>query len=234
MDNDQLDIQESFEKTLINSELPDVVIDLAEISLDNLIDLKDVKDLPLIKTFVGLLEFGANVHDRLFLKKIIAFLANLHGVDVAERKKMIRKINDSNKYRIHVGEKLLYIIDRCNDYESAEMVSRLFGAFIEGKIEYSDYLIAAEAISFNPASDVKWFIEEYNEWINIDDLNVPLHTGLFTIRTEEVNVDVENEDDHKALLDGAKPLRANVSGGGVWAQPSRAGKVIYEVLADVS
>lgn len=47
-----------------------------------------------------------------------------------------------------------------------------------------------------------------------------------------VDVCVDNNDDYKALREGANPIRTTVSGGEVFAEPSRAGKIIYKVLKD--
>lgn len=54
-------------------------------------------------------------------------------MDTNQRQKMISDIDSSQKYKIQVGEKLLYIIDKCDDYTKSGIVSLIFKAYIEEK-----------------------------------------------------------------------------------------------------
>lgn len=224
------DIQKAFDETLQGSQLPDAGVDIVEASIDSLIDNDVLKEIPIVKTFVGLAQVGANINDKLFLKKILSFLKGISDTDEDERTKMIEEIDSSEKHRIKVGEKLLYLLDNCRDYESAEILAKLFSAFLAKEISYDDYRIAAEVVSEVAAEDISWFIEEYAEHLNVDDIYVPIYTGLFMLSSDVVQVSVRENDDYKAIRGGASAYVAEADGGGVWASPSRAGKVIYKVL----
>lgn len=223
-------IQGSFNQSLVNTSLSDATIDLAESSIDKLIDNEVVKNIPIAKTLIGAMQAGANIRDRLFLKKIMAFLQNLDDVDVETRRKMINEINDSQKYRLEVGEKLLYIIDNCNDHEISEIIAKLFVAFLYEDISYNEFIIAAEIASRLTINDIEWFLEEYADSIDIGNLYIPLNTGLYMLSYEPLQAQVEDVDDHKALMEGSYSQRINTQGGNIWAEPSRGGKIIYSVL----
>ena len=59
------DIQKAFDETLQGSQLPDAGVDIVEASIDSLIDNDVLKEIPIVKTFVGLAQVGANINDKL-------------------------------------------------------------------------------------------------------------------------------------------------------------------------
>ena len=66
-------------------------------------------------TFVAIKTAG-NIQDRLFLNKILTFLFHLKDTDAYQRQEMINDIDRSGIYQVRVGQKLLYIIDKCDDH----------------------------------------------------------------------------------------------------------------------
>jgi hypothetical protein len=107
----------SLEETLKDSDLQNVSTGLAEVVLDSLIDDGIAKDIPIISTVVGLGKVALGIKERLFLKKIIYSISELKSIPPKKRKYFVDKINSSGKFRAGVGEKLLFIIDRCEDHE---------------------------------------------------------------------------------------------------------------------
>lgn len=129
----------SFEKTLKNTDLQNVSIDLAEVAIDQLIDDGVFKDIPILGTIYGVGKAALQIREILFLKKIIYFLTEIKDVPPYKREQMVETINTSEKFRTKVGEKLLFIIDRCEDYEKAQIIAKLFKAFINETIDYNDF-----------------------------------------------------------------------------------------------
>lgn len=223
------DIQDSFTKTIKNTALSDVAIDLTELSIDNLIDNEIIKQIPIVKTFVGIVHAGINVHDRLFLKKILGFLNEINDIDESTRNQIISKIDDSKKYRIKVGEKLLYIIDSCEDYEHSGNISKLFREVLSHKISYDEFLEASSIVAKLTSNELRVFLDAYNVWYMSDSANELTHTGLVYFETEEVEVDLEKvtQDDHD---DPEEHYRANVSGGETIIKSTAAGDTVFEVF----
>ena len=46
----------------------------------------------------------------------------MNSISADECEKVISEIDNSKKYRIKLGEKLLYIIDKCDDHEKSEII----------------------------------------------------------------------------------------------------------------
>lgn len=223
-------IQNSFDLTLTNSNLQNLNIDIAELTIDSVLNDGLLKDIPIVGTIANLSKFGANIHDRLFLKKILSFLNQLKDIPVDKRKKMIGNIDYSKKYRIKVGEKLLYIIDSCDDYEISELISVVFRVYIEEKITYDEFLKTASVLKNLNIDDFKWFIKEKKyHYFNLDDIGGLVGSGLFELHYEEVNVEVSNRINPITREHDSKKFETDVDGG-VSVSLSRVGKIILEIF----
>jgi hypothetical protein len=226
-------IQNSFNTTLIDSNLENLGIDISELAIDSVLQDGLLRDIPIVGTIINLSKFGANVHDRLFLKKLLSFLNKLESIPSDKRKELIENIENSKKYRMKVGEKLLYIIDSCEDYEISELVGFLFKAFTEEKITYDDFLKGASVLKKLNMSDFKWFIKERKSYyFDLDDVGDLLSSGLFELHYEQLDVQVRDQDDYKVLRDSpyASKYKTEVDGGGVSVHLSRAGEIILEIF----
>ena len=228
----QNNIQSSFDLTLKDSNLEGLSVDIGEFAIESLTDVEVIKDLPVVGIMVKLTKFGANIRDHLFLKKIISFLIGLNEIPVDKRKKMIEKIDGFKKYRVKVGEKLLYIIDSCDDYETSELVSKVFKAFVEEKITYDEFLKTASVLSKLNISDFKWFIKNGKAYFyDLDDVNDMINNGLFNIQYDDVTVQVKEKDhfDPPTILKPEK-YKAEVNGG-VCVVLSDVGEIIIQLFS---
>jgi len=155
-------LSNSLERTLKDSNLQNVTISLAEIFADSLMEDGIAKDVPIIGTVIGIGKTAIGIKESLFLKKIIYFISELRNISTEKRNAMIEKIDNSGKFSTKVGEKLLYIIDKCDDHEKTQIIARLFSAFLLEKINYDEFLRASHIIDQVMIDDLKWFVE--NGW----------------------------------------------------------------------
>ena len=160
-------LSDSLEHTLKDSDLQNVTISLAEVFADSLMAEGIAKDIPIIDTVIGLGKTAIGIKESLFLKKIIYFISELRNISATKRHEMIDKIDKSGKFRTKVGEKLLYIIDRCDDHEKSQVIARLFSAFLIDTICYAEFLRASHIVDSVMNDDLKWFIE--SGWEDEDD-----------------------------------------------------------------
>ena len=70
LDNLSLDVT----NVLCSSNLKDVSIDLAELTLDSILKNEALKNIPVVKTLLSIIETTQNISNYLFLKKIVTFL----------------------------------------------------------------------------------------------------------------------------------------------------------------
>lgn len=225
----------ALETTLKNSDLQSVVLDVAEVGLDSLLNEGVFRDVPVIGAFVGLMKTGANIQDQLFLKKIIYFLSNLKDITPEDRKKFIVDIDNSKKFRVKVGEKILYIIDSCEDFEIAELVSKVLKYCLEGKITYEEFLKISSVLKDMNKVEFDWFLksrEKHYFNFELNDVGDLVHTGLFEIRYEQISVSIEKEWDHKVFRENPKAseYRTGDVDGGVSVRLSRVGEIVLEIF----
>jgi hypothetical protein len=158
-------ISETLTETIKDDKFQDVIIDLSETTLDTLLKDGALKDIPIIGVLFGIAKTTLTVQDKLFTKKLMVFLLQLKKTSNESRKKQIEKIEKDPEYKTKVGEKLLYIIDKCEDHEKAKYIGKLFQCFIEEKIEYENFLRASRSIELTYLGDLKRFINE--KWKNM-------------------------------------------------------------------
>ena len=218
-------------KTLLNSDIASVTQDLAEVSLDMILNDGILKDIPVISTIVGVGKTMATVRDQLFLKKIIYFISSINDIPQKERLEAIDRIDSSDEYRVKVGEKLLYILDRCEDHKTAEVIAILFGAFLKKEISYSDFLRSSSIVNNIFLDDLRNYVNKEQDYhFKIEDIGDLLNSGLYEIRMDPTEVSVEDQDDYKpeskykARVDGGT-LEANISGIGTIIKYTLRGKI---------
>lgn len=230
-------LSSSFNQTLKNSNLQNATIGLAEVFADSLIEDGIAKDIPIIGTVIGLGKTSMGIKEILFLKKIIYFISGLKNISATKRHKMIDRIDNSERFRTKVGEKLLYIIDKCEDYEKSQIIALLFSAFLSERISYSQFLRAAHIVDQVILEDLKWFVEsgwenedgwkyrveDRDDYMTLDEAGNIATSGLFELVSPEVMV--RDQDDWKRA---SEPYI--VEGSELTVRISDIGKKIKDIL----
>jgi len=194
MDNIQK-ISTTLTETIKDGEFQSVTSEIAEVLLDGALTEGFLKDFPLIGSLVGLVKTGVNVKDKLFIKKLITFLTQLNEIPADKRKKLMDDIDNSQKYRTKVGEKLLYIIDKCYDNEKAEILGKLFNAYLAEKINYDDFLRAATCVENVFIPDLLKFVDDRWEEFNVEkDAESLLTAGLVNLGQIEPSIDKKTQE----------------------------------------
>lgn len=181
-----------FTDTLKDEKLQDVTIELSEAVLDSVLDDGLFKDIFGLSTIIGILKTRDNYSDRAFLKKILYFISNVNDISAEERDKMISDIDDSMEYKVKVGEKLLYIIDKCDDHEKAQIIGALFKSFLAGLITYDDFLGCALVIEKCLVKDLKYFVRENIIKYKIKESSELLNWGLLEVAPLELKLKKNN------------------------------------------
>jgi hypothetical protein len=200
-------------EAITDSNFQDVISNLGETTLDNLLDSGILKDIPVLGTIVGLTRSTMTIQDKLFTKKLISFLFELKATSSEDRKKQIQKIENDTNYKTKVGERLLYIIDKCEDSEKATYIGKLFQSFIEEKIDYDDFLRASRCIEQTHLEDLKRFIKEKWNKLSMEEAGDLVGAGLMV-----------------AIYSEPKIVWDSIEDGTLSVQTSYIGKKIQELL----
>lgn len=211
------DLSNAFSETIKDTNLKDISVDISEILVDNLLEDGILKDIPIIGTILKLGKFSLNLKDHLFIKKIIYFISELKEVSPKKRNEIISKIDNSEEYRTKIGEKLLFIIDKCEDRIESEYVAKFFKAFLNEEIYYSDFLRCTYILQNIFIEDFEYFINhnppekksfEMFNWSlypNEADINL-INAGLLGKEISEISI--RDQDDWKSsekyVVEGGK------------------------------
>lgn len=225
MDQKFLDSIQSLDKTLLESNLSSIYIDGSEILIDSILDDGLLNDIPIVSTFVNLIKTSSSISSALLLKKIIYFLDGVKDIPPEKRYKMINAINDNNKYKTKVGEKLLYIIDRCEDHDKASLIAELFKAFLNKEIEYKDFLHGSSILNSMYPDDLKSFLELDEKVLYAEDAMPFVSFGLCSISFEMPELEYNPPSDWK---DGPEEYKLN--GGEAIASITDIGKKLREIF----
>lgn len=227
------DLSNAFTETIKDTNLKEITVDISEILVDNILEDGILKEIPIIGTILKLGKFTLNIKDHLFIKKIIYFISEIKEVPPVKRNELISKIDSSEEFRIKIGEKLLFIIDKCEDHIESEYVAKFFKAFLNEKIYYSDFLRCTSIlqnifiedfeyfITFNPPEKKYSRANDWSEYLSEIDINL-INAGLLGREIGEINV--RDQDDWKASE------KYIVEGGKEYIYITDIGNIIREIL----
>lgn len=221
------EISAALTETVKDGELQKVTLELAEVLSDSIMDDGLLRDIPILGTIASLYKASSNIQDKLFIKKMVYFLSNLKDISKEKRKQQIEKIAAEKKYRTKVGEKLLFIIDKCDDLEKSEMIGILFSQYLEENMDYDDFLRGADCINRTCLPDLLYFITEDWSCLYVDDGGSTfLSTGLMELTPIEPQGEIKknrnsmSENDYKVELSDFEML----------CYLTEVGKIIRRVL----
>ncbi|MGV3589433.1 MAG: hypothetical protein ACO1OF_20670 [Adhaeribacter sp.] len=172
--------------TLRSNEFQDLVVDLSETTIDTFLEDGIIKDIPILGALFKSKNLISTIQDRLFVKKLFKFLKQLENTTSEQRIIQINKIEQDEKYRISVGEKLMYLIDKCEDSEKAEILGILFKNFILSNINYDDLLRCTNSINSLSTIDLREFIKKdaFIETFIKSNANIYINSGLVNFKLQ--------------------------------------------------
>ncbi|MFG5012596.1 hypothetical protein ID106_18640 [Vibrio cholerae] len=214
-------LSKSLEDSLKKDDLSNLAIDLGEVGIDAILEGGLLRDIPILSTIVSSINVIGCVRDALFTKKLISFLSELSDVSVEQRRSMIESIDNSNDYKIKVGEKLIYIIEKAEDHYTSKIIAIFFSEFLSGKITYNQFLKISRIIDSMFIDDFLEFASDSSEPMDFYSDNTFINTGLVDVYYEPVVVtDGDKYDEYDKY----------VTSGGVSLYVTRIGEIVRSVL----
>jgi hypothetical protein len=67
-------------ESMTNESAIEIAKEYAEIGIDAVLSEGVLKDIPVVNTLVAIGKLGVNIHDRILVKKLLAFLCNLRSL----------------------------------------------------------------------------------------------------------------------------------------------------------
>lgn len=134
-------LSETFSNEILNPTI-DLSIDYSEIYLDDFIESEALKEIPLVKSAVGIIKAGISINQFFFAKKLLSFIQEFNSktLDPAKREKFQDRILKDHKFRKKVTEQTMVFIDRHIVITKTQVLAQLFSSFVEDKISFDQYV----------------------------------------------------------------------------------------------
>lgn len=134
------EIEKNLLKSATDPELVGVLKDYTEVGIDAIFKSELVDAIPVVKSIAALIKGVISVQDRIFLKKLAHFLSNANNMTMEERDAWYdRHINGNEEVEKQLADKLLIMVDAVNDNYKADVIGKLFMAFVKGDINTLDH-----------------------------------------------------------------------------------------------
>jgi len=102
---------------------------------------------------VGIVKTGAAVRDAMFIRKLLAFLANIDKTTSEQRREMMESLEDPNTQE-NVGEKLINLLDRFDTSMKAGLMGRAYSAYVARQITRDEFWRVSFVIERLPMTDI--------------------------------------------------------------------------------
>lgn len=151
----QDDLGISIVKSVCSSETRDLAVDWAEVGIDLLLDEGVLKEAPFLGTVVKLASISKTIRDRLFVRKVCAFLKASPEFDDVERLGFAREHLDDPVKARKLSDAIVFSLDRLDDLEKAEMLAKVFAALVRKHISYMEFRRLAGGIERAIVDDLR-------------------------------------------------------------------------------
>lgn len=140
----------------LTEEVSEIAGEYAELGLDALVEDGLFKDIPMISTAVAVYRIGKSIRERHHIAKLISFLneINKNVVDKEKREEYRNKFSASDKFRNKELEYILILIDRYIGADNPKLLARLYLAYLDGKIQWTEFAQYAEVIDHLLPGDI--------------------------------------------------------------------------------
>ncbi len=128
------------------SNLSEVAAEAGDVILDSLLEDGVLKDVPVFGWLFKAYNAGQSISDRLFMRKVAAFLYGVGDAPAEKREEFQREVAEDDKYRRKVGENLLLLIDRHERLEKSALLGRMFASHVKGDLTHELFLRLAAAL----------------------------------------------------------------------------------------
>jgi len=144
MDDNPNKLEGKLIESLEIKELGSLTANYAELGLDNILEEGVVKDIPILRTAVSLVKMGFNLRDRIYVKKIYGFLAQVGQTTQEQREEFIK---DNCKNVRQFEEAVLLILEQTDNMNKSSLIGKTFKACILGTISYQDALSLSSIVN---------------------------------------------------------------------------------------
>lgn len=131
-----------------NNSVEDILIDMAEVSLDAIMDEGILKEVPIISTVVSAYKIGKSLKERSYIRKLAIFIQEINK-DIADDKKrqeyVSQILTDKEKSQRDI-EVVLLLLDRFVYENKAKHLEKMYMAYVKKRITWLEFCQYSEIL----------------------------------------------------------------------------------------
>ena len=151
---------------IINSS--NLISDYLELGIDSILENELLKEIPVVKTIIGLGRISKSVRNRNLMKNLVIFLNELNNGNVDEGKlNKYRELlmNDNEKAEKELG-RIIIILDQTIDNIKSAILAKLYKAYINQIIDWNMFIEFSEITNRIYVNDLDTLLLIYNNKLN--------------------------------------------------------------------
>lgn len=169
------DIIRPFGETVF-SNIADVGLDYTQLTIDELLGLKELQGLPLVRTIASIANVGLAIRERVFAKKTIIFAQHLKDKSLSQEEvqKRIVALKNGDDWIYKELEIIISSIDRLDRDTKAIIEAIIYRKYVNGEMNpsrFEEYLSITERLFLQDLKELK-SIYEYENRPHYDDMIV--------------------------------------------------------------
>ncbi len=124
----------------------DILSDYLELGIDSILENDNLKEIPIVKTFISVGRIAKNIGERNLLKNLIIFLNELNSgnIDKEKLKKHKEELNQNPKKAEKELGRILIILEQTLDNIKSSVLGRLYKAYINQEIDWDLFVEFSE------------------------------------------------------------------------------------------
>ena len=124
----------------------DIVSDYLELGIDSILDYDSLKEIPIIKTFIGVGKITKSIRERNLMKNLVIFINELNSgnIDKEKLKKHKEELNQNLKKAEKELGRILIILEQTIDNLKSSILGKLYKAYINQEIDWDLFVEFSE------------------------------------------------------------------------------------------
>ncbi len=124
----------------------DIISDYLELGIDSILDNDSLKEIPIIKTFIGVGKITKSIRKRNLMKNLVIFINELNSgnIDKEKLKKHKEELNQNPKKAEKELGRILIILEQTIDNLKSSILGKLYKAYINQEIDWDLFVEFSE------------------------------------------------------------------------------------------
>ena len=154
----------SFESSLFDSNLTDIAIDITELGIDSVLDDGLFKDIPIVRTVVGVAKTAQNIYDRNLLRQTAIFILEFNTGSLNSQKLLEyrRRIDSDSKLLEKELGRLMILLNNNIDLEKSKILAHFYKSYVFEQISWESFCELSDVLNRSLLVDITLLLDMNN------------------------------------------------------------------------